>query len=589
MQSPRARCAEAAGAAIVCLPEPDVDVEHAQVDLRAMLLDLGKREVNELHVEAGGTLNGALLQAGLVDECVLVSCACSGPRGGGVQGNVASHLPDAPALDVVAVDKNGRSAVIATGAGRYEFLKSIDAGLVGVDHAHFLQILFLGGQLADARCDGGQLGGAEEHVGVLAQAVGEVAGAGGDHRCAFAHLGLVAHAQRAAGHLSTRACGAKGGVVAFFDQLGLVHLGGRCHPQFDGDVALAAQQLGCGAEVADVGHARADEGFVDRRARHFGQELGVVRVVGAADDGLFNVGQVDVDDGGVFSGLYPACRDRVASRLSLFFDAALQGFGVLVAVGDHVLHQHDVAGEVLLTGAGLSLMVQPAAERSADASDSSKACSTFRSGRPSISRILPRRNVFLPALGPRSQTALYGVQRNRVHQIAQGNAGLHLALEAHQHGFGHVKRHHAGGGAKGHQARACGEGDADGEARVRIAAGAHGVGQQQAVEPAVDDAIAWAQGHAAAVADEGGQLAVGFHVHGLGVGGGVAEGLHHHVGAKAQASQVFEFIARHGGRGVLRAHGGHAGFAIGAGAHALPFRQANGAAHHFLRQGKACF
>ena len=44
---------------------------RGQVDLVAMLQDLGAREINELHVEAGKTLNGALLGAGLVDELLV--------------------------------------------------------------------------------------------------------------------------------------------------------------------------------------------------------------------------------------------------------------------------------------------------------------------------------------------------------------------------------------------------------------------------------------------------------------------------------------------------------------------------------------
>ena len=36
-----------------------------------MLRDLAAREVNELHVEAGHSLNGSLLREGLVDEVVL--------------------------------------------------------------------------------------------------------------------------------------------------------------------------------------------------------------------------------------------------------------------------------------------------------------------------------------------------------------------------------------------------------------------------------------------------------------------------------------------------------------------------------------
>jgi diaminohydroxyphosphoribosylaminopyrimidine deaminase / 5-amino-6-(5-phosphoribosylamino)uracil reductase len=42
-----------------------------RVSLQALLAALHERQVNELHVEAGATLNGALLQAGLVDELLL--------------------------------------------------------------------------------------------------------------------------------------------------------------------------------------------------------------------------------------------------------------------------------------------------------------------------------------------------------------------------------------------------------------------------------------------------------------------------------------------------------------------------------------
>ncbi len=42
-----------------------------RVDLAALMTELGRRGVNELHVEAGATLNGALLQAGLVDELLV--------------------------------------------------------------------------------------------------------------------------------------------------------------------------------------------------------------------------------------------------------------------------------------------------------------------------------------------------------------------------------------------------------------------------------------------------------------------------------------------------------------------------------------
>lgn len=57
---------EARGATVVYLPDA-----NGKVDLRAMLLDLGRREINELHVEAGHKLNGSLVRANLVDEFVV--------------------------------------------------------------------------------------------------------------------------------------------------------------------------------------------------------------------------------------------------------------------------------------------------------------------------------------------------------------------------------------------------------------------------------------------------------------------------------------------------------------------------------------
>ncbi len=56
---------QAVGATVICLPMAN---QNESVDLIAMLHDLAQREVNELHVEAGATMNGALMAAGLVDE-----------------------------------------------------------------------------------------------------------------------------------------------------------------------------------------------------------------------------------------------------------------------------------------------------------------------------------------------------------------------------------------------------------------------------------------------------------------------------------------------------------------------------------------
>jgi diaminohydroxyphosphoribosylaminopyrimidine deaminase / 5-amino-6-(5-phosphoribosylamino)uracil reductase len=57
---------ESHGATVICLPGPD-----GKVDLAAMLRDLARRGINELHVEAGHKLNGSLIREGLVDELLV--------------------------------------------------------------------------------------------------------------------------------------------------------------------------------------------------------------------------------------------------------------------------------------------------------------------------------------------------------------------------------------------------------------------------------------------------------------------------------------------------------------------------------------
>ena len=57
---------EALGVTVIYIPGID-----GKVDLAAVLRDLGTREINDLHVEAGFKLNGSMISAGLVDEYLI--------------------------------------------------------------------------------------------------------------------------------------------------------------------------------------------------------------------------------------------------------------------------------------------------------------------------------------------------------------------------------------------------------------------------------------------------------------------------------------------------------------------------------------
>ncbi|WP_101047800.1 bifunctional diaminohydroxyphosphoribosylaminopyrimidine deaminase/5-amino-6-(5-phosphoribosylamino)uracil reductase RibD [Macromonas nakdongensis] len=67
----RAALAQAGATVVDCPGAPGASGSHPKVDLAAVLADLTRRGVNELHLEAGHKLNGSFLREGLVDELLL--------------------------------------------------------------------------------------------------------------------------------------------------------------------------------------------------------------------------------------------------------------------------------------------------------------------------------------------------------------------------------------------------------------------------------------------------------------------------------------------------------------------------------------
>jgi diaminohydroxyphosphoribosylaminopyrimidine deaminase/5-amino-6-(5-phosphoribosylamino)uracil reductase len=62
----KAAALRAAGHDIIALPNP-----KGKVDLPALMRELGRREINEVHVEAGAKLNASMLREGCVDELLV--------------------------------------------------------------------------------------------------------------------------------------------------------------------------------------------------------------------------------------------------------------------------------------------------------------------------------------------------------------------------------------------------------------------------------------------------------------------------------------------------------------------------------------
>lgn len=99
----RAQVFDDMGVEVLELPAPD-----GKVDLQALIKELARREINEIHVEAGPKLNGALTELGLIDEYLIYMA----PKllGGGMR---AFRLPsfhnleEVPQLEFKSMQKVG--------------------------------------------------------------------------------------------------------------------------------------------------------------------------------------------------------------------------------------------------------------------------------------------------------------------------------------------------------------------------------------------------------------------------------------------------------------------------------------------------
>jgi diaminohydroxyphosphoribosylaminopyrimidine deaminase/5-amino-6-(5-phosphoribosylamino)uracil reductase len=108
----------AVGATISCLPDA-----NGKVDLASMMKHLARREINELHIEAGSKLNGSLIRAGLVDEFLLyLAPKLLGPGHGMASFGPLQALSEALELQFQSTDRVGADLrIVARVAGRDQF------------------------------------------------------------------------------------------------------------------------------------------------------------------------------------------------------------------------------------------------------------------------------------------------------------------------------------------------------------------------------------------------------------------------------------------------------------------------------------
>ncbi len=365
----------------------------------------------------------------------------------------------------------------------------------------------------------------------------------------------------------------------------LIHAGRRRDPQAGRHrTSVGLEHLAGRTVVADVGHARTDKHFLNLVTGDLGQRLDVVRVIRAGEQRLGDLVEIDLDDLGVLGIGIRLQELGVVEPFLHRLDATTQGALVLVPLADHPLEQGDVALEEFLDRLGAEVDGATVGRALGGGIGELERLLHFQVRQPLDLEHATIEDVLLALLLDGQLAALDRLVGDRVDEITQGDPRLHLALEAHQHRFRHIQRHHAQRRGEGHQAGAGREGDAQRETGMRVATGTDGIRQDHAVEPGVDHPITGAQRDAAAGGDEFRQLVLQRDVDRPRVRGGVTERLHDEIGGKAQAGQLLQLVAGHRAGGVLAADGGHLRLAVGARAYAL---DTAGAADHLLRESEA--
>mmetsp|Transcript_118769 Transcript_118769/g.206837 ORF Transcript_118769/g.206837 Transcript_118769/m.206837 type:complete len:342 (-) Transcript_118769:1166-2191(-) len=314
---------------------------------------------------------------------------------------------------------------------------------------------------------------------------------------------------------------------------------------------------------------------------HLTQWLNVIWVVRAGQQWLLNLVEVNINDLRILHILVSLQEHRVGEPVLHGSSSAFHCSGITIALVDHPPQHGYVACQVLNDGLLVQLDCAPGSRPLSRGIRQLEGLLHLQIRQPLDFHDLAAVDVLLPLLLKGQQASLQGGVGNGIHQIPECDARLQFSVESDQNRFRHVQGHHSCGRSKGHETRAGGERNPEGEPRVGITTGANAIGQQHAIQPGVDDPVPGPQGHTPAGADEVREGRMGVDIHRPGVGGRVAEGLHHEVSAEAEASQVLQLIAGHRPCGVLGADGGHLRLAVGPRADTL---HATSLAHHLLAQ-----
>ena len=111
-ESAKARALTRAGVEVVSI-RPRTKSAHSRVDLHVVMAELGRRQMIHVLLEGGSRLNGAAIEAGLVDKMILFYAPKIMGAGGVPMARIASRwFPKSPALENISLRRVGPDFVV---------------------------------------------------------------------------------------------------------------------------------------------------------------------------------------------------------------------------------------------------------------------------------------------------------------------------------------------------------------------------------------------------------------------------------------------------------------------------------------------
>mmetsp|Transcript_12795 Transcript_12795/g.18345 ORF Transcript_12795/g.18345 Transcript_12795/m.18345 type:complete len:276 (-) Transcript_12795:136-963(-) len=275
--------------------------------------------------------------------------------------------------------------------------------------------------------------------------------------------------------------------------------------------------------MTNVSHATSNENFVNLIPSNLTQQGTCVRIIGQGQDGFLDLVHVDFNNLSILSIVISLHQMRIGQPIFHTSNTPLQGTRVTISLRNHPLEHDNIGLQVLNDGLLVQLDGTSGSRTFGRGITQFKRLFTLQIGKTFNLQHTAREDILLALLLDSEKPILNCRVGDGLHQIPQGDTGLHRSSETNKDRLGHIQWEYTRGGSKGDQSTSGGEGHSQWETSVRISTSSDSVGNKHTIQPRVDDTITGTQTDTTPSLDKVGQGVMGNNIHRLGIRSSMTE------------------------------------------------------------------